>query len=81
MAPGGGGGLGLRQRPCPTACVTLPHRHDWVPASGCLVSQPPRLLMIPEPHQGAGEREIPPCLCVSVACAPGPGGGGVRGEV
>ena len=34
------------------------------PYPGCLVSQPPRLLTIPEPHQGAGGREIPPCLCV-----------------
>ena len=24
-----------------------------------LVSQPPRLLMIPKSHQGAGEREVP----------------------
>ena len=31
---------------------------------GCLVSQPPRLLMIPVPCQGADEREIPPCLYV-----------------
>ena len=31
---------------------------------GCLVSQPPRLLTIPVPRQGAGEREIPPCLYV-----------------
>ena len=37
--------------------MTLPHRRDWVPTFGCLVSQPPRLLTIPEPHQGAGERE------------------------
>ena len=41
-------GLGSRQRQCSTACVTLPHRHDWVPTFGCLVSQPPRLLTIPE---------------------------------
>ena len=34
------------------------------PYPGCLVSQPPRLLTKPEPHQGAGGREIPPCLCV-----------------
>ena len=32
------------------------------PAFGRLVSQPPKLLTIPELHQGAGEREIPPCL-------------------
>ena len=31
---------------------------------GRVVSQPPRLLTIPEPHQGTGEREIPPCLCI-----------------
>ena len=49
--------------------MTLPHRHNWVPTFGCLVSQPPGLLTIPEPHQGAGEREIPLCLCVSVAGA------------
>ena len=59
--------LGLRLRRCPTACVTLPHRHHWVPTFGCLVSQPPRLLTIPKPHQGAGEMEILPCLCLSVA--------------
>ena len=75
----GGGvklGLSLRQRRCPPACVTLPHRHDRVPTFGCLFSQPPRLLTIPEPGQGAGEREILPCLCVSVARTPGVGGGG-----
>ena len=66
-------GLGhsLCQRRCPPACVTFPHLCDWVPTSGCLVSQPLRLLTIPEPHQGAGEREMLPCLCVSVARAPG----------
>ena len=37
------------------------------PYAGCLVSQPPRLLTTPEPHQGAGGREIPPCPCVSTA--------------
>ena len=68
---GGGGGLGSRQRRCPTAYVTLPHRRDWVPTSGCLRSQLPRLLTIPKPHQGASEREIPLCLCVSVARALG----------
>ena len=64
--PGGGGGtplllrctvrlgLGSRQRRCPTACVTLPRRRDWVPPFGCLVSQPPRLLTVPKPHEGAG---------------------------
>ena len=31
---------------------------------GSLVSQPPRLLTIPVPRQGGGEREIPPCLYV-----------------
>ena len=46
---------------------------------GCLVSQLPRLLMIPKPHQGAGEREIPPCLCV-LARAPRAWGGGVKAQ-
>ena len=41
------------------------------PYLGCLVSQPPRPLTIPEPHQGASGREIPPCLYIS-----GRGGGG-----
>ena len=46
------------------------------PYPGCLVSQPPRLLTIPEPHQGAGGREIPPCLCVCRACTGHVGGSG-----
>ena len=58
---GWGVGLGSRQRRCLTASAALPHRHDWVPTFGCLFSQPPRLLTIPKPRQGAGEREIPPC--------------------
>ena len=66
----GGGDLGSRQRRCPTACVTLPHWLDRVPTFGCLVSQPSRLLTIPEPHQGAGEREMPLCL-VCMCRAPG----------
>ena len=50
------------------------------PYFGCLVSQPPRLLMIPELHQGVGEREIPLCLCVPVARTLGLGGGGFRAQ-
>ena len=46
------------------------------PYPGCLVSQPPRLLTIPEPHQGAGGREIPPCLCVCRARSGHVGGSG-----
>ena len=46
------------------ASVTLPHRRDWVPTFGCLVSEPPRPQMIPEPHQGAGARETSPRVCV-----------------
>ena len=45
------------------------------PYPGCLVSQPSRLLTTPEPHQGAGGREIPPCLCVSAAHVRGWAGG------
>ena len=44
------------------------------PYPGCLVSQPPRLLMTPEPHQGAGGREMLPCLCVCACWGPGVGG-------
>ena len=36
------------------ARVTLPHRRNWVPIFGCLVSQPPRRLTILE---GVGEPE------------------------
>ena len=32
----------------PMACETLPHRRDRVPTCGCLVSQPPGLLTIPD---------------------------------
>ena len=47
---GGGLGLGSHHRRCPTACVTVPHRCDRVPTSGCpVVSRPPRLLTIPKP--------------------------------
>ena len=68
----GGGGLGwVGSRPAPKAVCRDP-------PSVCLVPQPPRLLTIPDPHQGAGEREMPPCLCVSVARAPGGRGGVVR---
>ena len=42
---------------------------------GCLVSQPSRLLTTPEPHQGAGGREMLPCLCVSAARVRGWAGG------
>ena len=42
---------------------------------GCLVSQPSRLLTTSEPHQGAGGREMPPCLCVSAARVRGRAGG------
>ena len=79
-------GPGSRERLCPMACVTLPHRRDRVPTLGCLVSQPPRQLAIPEPGQGAGQREILPCLCVCVcvcrsrARPPGGGGGGHAGS-
>ena len=39
--------------------------------------------MMPEPPQGAGEMEIPPCLCVSVArplVVRGGGGGVLRAQ-
>ena len=71
-------GLGSRQRRCPTACVTLPNRRDWVPTFDCMVSLPPRLLTIPEPNQGAGECEMPPCLCVLSSLMGGPVGRGFR---
>ena len=46
------------------ASVPVPHWLNWVPPSGCLVSQPSRLLTTLVPRQGADEREIPPCLYV-----------------
>ena len=80
-APGAGGGVGLGwvvartgggfPRPvCPSLTSTTG------PYPGCLVSQPPRLLTIPEPHQGAGGREILPCLCVCRARSGHAGGSG-----
>ena len=47
---------------------------------GCLVSQPPRLLTIPVPRQGADERETPPCLYVWARVPGGPGRGRGRGR-
>ena len=54
---GGGGGWvvartggGFPRPVCPSLTSTTG------PYPGCLVSQPPRLLTIPEPHQGAGGR-------------------------
>ena len=44
---------------------------------GCLVSQPPRLLTIPVPRQGADVRETPPCLYVWARVRGG--GGGLAG--
>ena len=58
QAFGGGGGLGSPQRRCPTAIVTLPHRRDWVPTFGCLVS----LVLVRGRYRRA---------CVYVARAPG----------
>ena len=67
----GGGGFGLvwfGSRLAPKVVThgqcarTSPARLGTLP--GCLVSQPPRLLTIPVPRQGADEREIPPCLYV-----------------
>ena len=43
---------------------------------GCLISQPPRLLTIPVPRQGADERETPPCLYMWARVLGGGGGGG-----
>ena len=76
-APGGGWGGGWveLEGEGPTACASLPRRRQWASASGCLVSQPPTLLTIPEPHRGAGGREIPPCLRVLWARVWGGGGG------
>ena len=63
-------GVGLRRAP---ACakdgvprpVTVPQQRNWVPTSSCLVSQPPRLLTIPEPHRGllVGGRYRCACVC------------------
>ena len=58
--------------------MPVPHRLDWVPPSGCLVSQPSRLLTTPVPHQGAGGREMPPCLCVCARWGPAGGGGAFK---
>ena len=55
-----------------------PHGRCVLPSParlGCLVSQAPRLLTTPAPHQGAGGREISPCLCVFVAHVQGGAGG------
>ena len=81
---GGGGGVrlgwvsaciggGFPRPVCPSLTSTTRSN------PGCLVSQPPRLLTIPEPHQGAGEREIPPCLCV--CCARPRACGGFRAQL
>ena len=80
--PEGGVGLGWVVA-CPgggfprPVCPSLTSTTGSNPA--CLVSQPPRLLMPPTPHQGASAREMPPCLCVVRACRGGCGGRGVRG--
>ena len=76
-------GLGLHQRQYPTACVTLPHRRNWVPTSGCLV--PTSLYGTPPPppqqHCTPGllhctppafMEHHPPAFCLS-------GGGGGSG--
>ena len=45
---------------------------QWVPTSGCLVSQPPKLLTTPEPHHGAGVRyHRPACVCSRCASIAG----------
>ena len=53
---GGGGGCWLAPKADATA---LPLQYDWVPTSGCLVSQPPRLLTVPE---GGGVAPPPPSI-------------------
>ena len=62
------------------AHVTLSHRHDWVPTPGCLVSQPPRLLTIPEPPQRRwweGDTAVPVCVGgLTAHCRGAPGGRG-----
>ena len=63
-------GLGSRQRRCPMASVTLPHRLDTVtPWLSFLTAA--TLPTIPEPHQGTSAREISRCLC---ACRTHPRG-------
>ena len=64
-------GLGVRRRRGSHGLCTLPSPAS---ASGCLVSQPPRLLKIPEPHRSAGGRATPPCLCVGGGGAAAGGG-------
>ena len=77
----GGGWVGswLAPNAGPMARASLPLQYSWVPTSGCLVSQPPSLLRVPKPHQGAGEREMPPCPCVFSTCRGAWGGGGAQG--
>ena len=72
LGGGGWGGvdLGSRPRRVPRPVrPSRPPRHDWGPAPGGLVSQPPRQPTVPKAHQGAGGRDIPPCLCLFSACA------------
>ena len=63
-------GGGFPRPVCPSLTSTTGPYH------GCLVSEPPRLLTIPEPDQGAEGREIPPCLCVCRAHSGHVGGSG-----
>ena len=53
-------------------------RRDWVPPSGCLVSQSSSLLTLPKIHQGAGEGEILRYRRAFVYLAHPQGGGGGR---
>ena len=70
-------GRGLHRRRAPTASMSFPHQlNRALPRLSGLTA--PRLLTAPEPHQGAGGREMPPCLCVRACWGPGGGGGHSR---
>ena len=84
MREGGLGGGGSRLAPKVGShgqCDLPSSARLGVPTFGCLVSQAPELLTIPEPRQGAGEREIPPCLRVSTAHVLSGGVGGGWGKL
>ena len=55
-------------------CV-LPSPARLGPTPAVWSHSPPRLLTTPEPHRGAGGREMPPCLCVVRTCRGGAVGG------
>ena len=58
-------------------CPSLTSRTGSNP--GCLFSQPPRLLTTPEPHQGAGGREMVGGRCRHACVYFAHAGGACRG--